>query len=54
MEEILQAIPGVHCILDDTIVAAKNDTEHLQNLESVLIQLQEYNLKVNLEKCHFL
>ncbi len=54
MEQILQAIPGVHCILDDMIVMGRNDTEYLQNLESVLAQLHKYNLKVNLEKCEFL
>ena len=36
------------------IVTEQNDTEHLQNLESVFDQLQKYNLKVNLEKYQFL
>ena len=34
MEQILQGISGVHCILDDMIVTGQNDPEHLQNLES--------------------
>ncbi len=51
MEQILLGIPGVHCIVDDMFVTGRNDTEHLQNLESVLAQLHKYNLKVNLEKC---
>ena len=54
MEQILQGLPGVHSILDDMIVTGQNVTEHLRNLESVLCQLQKYNLKVNLEKCQFL
>ena len=54
MGQILQGIPGVHCILDDMIMTGQNYTEHLQNLESVFDQLQKYNLKVNLEKCQFL
>ena len=53
MEQIFQGIPRVHCILDDMIVSGKDDAEHLQNLESVLAQLQKYNLKVNLAKCQF-
>ena len=35
IEQMLQGVPGVHCILDDMIVTGQNDTEHLQNLESV-------------------
>lgn len=35
MEQILQGIPRVHCTLDDMIVTGKDDSEHLQNLESV-------------------
>ena len=54
IEQMLQRVPGVHCILDDMIVTGQNNTEHLQNLESVFDQLQKYSLKVNLEKCQFL
>ena len=35
------------------IVTGKDSNENLQNLESVLSRLQEYNLKVNLAKCQF-
>lgn len=36
MDQILQGLPGVHCILDDMIVTGKTDKEHLRNLDSVL------------------
>ena len=53
MEQILQGIPSVQCILDDMIITGKNDAEHLNNLESVLSRLQQYQLKANLDKCQF-
>lgn len=53
MDQILQGLPGVHCILDDMIVTGKTDEEHLRNLDSVLQRLQKFGLSVNLEKCYF-
>ena len=52
MEQILQGIPGVQCLLDDMIITGKTDAEHLANLEEVLERLQRYGLKANLSKCH--
>ena len=54
IEQILNGIPGTQCILDDMIITGKSDDEHLQNLESVLKRLSEYNLKANLDKTEFL
>lgn len=53
MDQILQGLPGVHCILDDMIVTGKTDKEHLRNLDSVLQRLQKFGLWANLEKCYF-
>ena len=47
MEQILQGIPGVQCLLDDMIITGKTDAEHLANLEEVLERLQRYGLKAN-------
>ena len=53
MDQILQGIPGVQCILDDMIVTCHSESEHLENLENVLQRLQKSGLRVNLEKCEF-
>ena len=53
MDQVLQGIPGVQCILDDMIVSGKTDGEHLENLDSVLKRLQDVGLKANREKCEF-
>ena len=47
---ILQGLPGVQCLLDDMIITGRNDTEHFQNLENVLQRLQQYGLRVNIDK----
>ena len=54
MDTILQALPGVQCILDDMIITGRNDAEHLQNIERVLQRLQQYGLRVNIDKCYFM
>jgi hypothetical protein len=52
MDQILQGLSGVHCVLDDMIFTEKNDDEHLQNLENVLQRLQDnIGLRANIEKC---
>ena len=53
IEQVLQGLPGVQCILDDMIVTGSTDAEHLQNLENVVKRLDENGLKANLEKCEF-
>ena len=53
IDQVLQGIPGIQCILDDMIISGKMDEEHLENLESVLKALQEAGLKANKEKCEF-
>ncbi len=53
MDQVLQGIPGTQCYLDDIIVTGKDDTDHLQNLQRVLMRLCEYGLRANKEKCEF-
>ena len=53
MEQILQGIPGVQCILDDMIITGCNDTQHLHDLQSVLKVLRDRGLRLNQSKCEF-
>ena len=51
MDQVLDGIPFVKCILDDMLVSGRSESEHLQNLEQVLARLQEFGLKVNTKMC---
>ena len=53
MDQILKDIPNTSCILDDIIITEKSDELHLKTLETVLQRLQDYNLRVNRDKCSF-
>ena len=53
MDQILKDIPNTSCILDDIIITGKSDEEHLKTLDTVLQRLQDYNLRVNRDKCSF-
>ena len=53
IEQILQGIDGVQCILDDMVITGENDDKHLENLEMVLSRLDQYNLRLNRDKCSF-
>ncbi|XP_053550471.1 uncharacterized protein K02A2.6-like [Bombina bombina] len=53
MDEILAGIPHTHCMLDDMLITGENDAAHKANVEAVLQRLQEFGLKVNMEKCEF-
>jgi hypothetical protein len=50
---VLQVIPGVQVMLDDMIITGKDDQEHFQNIDKVLARLEEYELRLNLDKCQF-
>jgi hypothetical protein len=54
IDQILQGLSGVQCVLDDMIITGKRDDEHLQNLENVLQRLQDNGLRANIKKCSFL
>ena len=45
--------PQVFCYLDDILVFAQNENEHLVKLEQVLQRLSAANIKLKLSKCRF-
>lgn len=53
MDTVLQGISGVKCIIDDMIITGSSEKEYLRNMEAVLTRLDEYNVRVNLNKCKF-
>lgn len=53
MEKIIAGIPMCAVYLDDIIVTDKTNEEHINNLKSVLMNLQSYGLKCKVEKCSF-
>ena len=42
------------CYLDDTLISAKTEEEHLKTLTGVLSRLEKYGLRVKKSKCDFL
>ncbi|KMQ86353.1 hypothetical protein RF55_14672 [Lasius niger] len=53
LEQILQDIPGVAIFLDDIVITAHSDCEHLRRLHMVLGRLHKHNVRINLEKSRF-
>lgn len=53
IDQVLEGIPGIQCILDDMVITGSTDQEHLENLEAVLKRLDQYGLRANLGKCDF-
>ena len=53
IEQVLQGIPFTQCVLDDIIITGTSDEDHLRNLGKVLSRLDDYGLRVNLQKCEF-
>jgi hypothetical protein len=51
IDQILQGLEGVQCILGDMIVTGKTEQEHLKNLDNVLSRMQRFGLRANLDKC---
>ena len=54
MDSILTNLPGVFCFVDDILVAAKTETEHLNRLKAVFKRLQENDVLIKPEKCVFM
>ncbi|KAK0416768.1 hypothetical protein QR680_012674 [Steinernema hermaphroditum] len=54
MDNMLIGIPGSLAYLDDIIVTGVDKSDHLKNLEFVLQRIQDYGLRLRLEKCRFL
>ena len=53
MNEILDNLPGVLCLMDDIIIHGKNQQEHKERLLATLQRLQAAGVTLNQEKCQF-
>ena len=53
MSEILGALNGVVCLIDDVLVHGKSQEEHDERLSKVLHRLQKEGLTLNKAKCKF-
>lgn len=53
LEKMLQGIKGLGIFLDDIKVAGATFEEHLQRLNQVLERLNNYNIRINTDKCEF-
>ena len=54
MESVLRGIPGVVVYLDDILITAPTDEEHVATVAVVLERLKEAGLRLKKEKCVFL
>ena len=50
LELVLQGIPRVHCLLDDIIIAGRDEEEHFRLLEQVMARLDQHNFTINQQK----
>uniref|UniRef100_A0A5S6R3L9 RNA-directed DNA polymerase n=2 Tax=Trichuris muris TaxID=70415 RepID=A0A5S6R3L9_TRIMR len=53
MDQLVSDIPGCVAYLDDIIVTGANESEHLNNLDSLLRRLEENGLRCRVQKCKF-
>ena len=53
MDTVTQDLKGIACFQDDIIVTGKNKEEHRENLIKLFERLNEYGIKVKIEKCQF-
>ena len=54
MESLLQGIPVVIVYLDDILVSAPSEAEHLRRLEEVFARLEKSGLRARKSKCQFM
>ncbi|XP_033729753.1 uncharacterized protein K02A2.6-like [Pecten maximus] len=54
MDQVLQGIEGVGCILDDILITGKSDVEHCHNLHTTLQRLENFGIRLRKDKCFFL
>ena len=54
IDSILTNLPGVCCFVDDILVAAKIESEHLNRLKAVFKRLHDHDVHIKPEKCVFL
>ena len=53
MSHILAGLPGIVCMIDDTLVYGGTQEEHDRNLKAVIHSIKEEGGTVNCEKCTF-
>ena len=53
MNKILEGLPGVVCLIDDVLVAAKDEIEHNARLAATLERLKQAGVTLNAAKCEF-
>lgn len=56
MDDVLRGLVNTFCLvyLDDIIIFSPSLKEHINHLKLVFNRLQQHNLKLQLDKCHFL
>ena len=54
MEKLLIGIPGVSVYLDDILITAKSEVEHIDRLQMVLSRLKDTGLRLDKDKCSFM
>ena len=54
MDQVLHGIPGVCCYIDDILITANFEAEHLQRLETVLQRFESHGIRAKHAKCSFL
>jgi len=53
MEQILPKLPKVVCYMDDILITASTEEEHLQNLRAVFENIKLSGLRIKRSKCKF-
>jgi hypothetical protein len=53
MDQILSNLENVSCYLDDIMIGGQDEKSCKSKLFEVLRKLNDYNVKVNLDKCQF-
>lgn len=53
MDTILRGLHNTVCFIDDVLIGGKTLEEMINNLVAVIVRLNEYNVRVKLEKCQF-
>lgn len=56
MDNVLRDLIGKECLvyIDDIVVFSVSLEEHMEKLKKVFQRLREWNLKIQVDKCHFL
>ena len=53
IDNILSNFPCALAYVDDILIGSKNQDTHQRDLEAIFQALNQYGLKLNLEKCNF-